>query len=486
LRLVVVEKRMRRILRADFEQVHLLPPSVEEWVGARHPARFIREFVESVELNQLGIVQPNAEEGGECYASELLLSVWLYGYWRKVRATRKLEDACANDLGFIWLSGNHRPDHHALWRFWDANKTVLRRLFKHTVAVAMKLELVEMVTQVIDGTKILAACSQWGRHDREHNAQLIEKLEKFIDELEKEIASAPAEESRRAELDASLGQRQALREKVRAALEQIESGQTRYAHPQESEARRMKTPGRNRFAYNAQVVVDAAQSVITAVEVVSEANDERQLWPMMQAAEETTGQVAQQTLADCGYSTPAQLAAAAEHSTSTVYVPLPRNVQNQDQRPYHCSEFQWDAQRDVVICPQGRELKFHHQRRRSGQTIRLYRDIKACADCPVRAQCTRDRHGRSIEIGPHWHRVNAHREHMAREHSRKVFKQRGAIVERVFGHIKAHWGFNRWSAKGLANVRAQWDLLCSTWNLTRMFTRWQQSPGLFATVSMAR
>ena len=29
-----------------------------------------------------------------------------------------------------------------------------------------------------------------------------------------------------------------------------------------------------------------------------------------------------------------------------------------------------------------------------------------------------------------------------------------------------------------ATVRAQWDLLCTTWNLTRIFARWQIDPGL--------
>jgi len=153
--------------------------------------------------------------------------------------------------------------------------------------------------------------------------------------------------------------------------------------------------------------------------VVSEANDERQLWPMMEAAEQSTGEFAKQTLADAGYSTPAQVAAAAENSTSTLYVPLARNVQNQRKSPITAAHLPRDAERDVVICRQGRELKFHHLRERCGQTIRLYRDHKACAGCPVRAQCTRDRHGRSIEIGPHWERVNLHRDHMAREESQK-------------------------------------------------------------------
>ena len=463
---------MRRILRADFEQMHLLPVAVEDWVGPQHPARFIREYVASADLAEMGIVEPNPEEGGTCYASDLLLSVWLYGYWRKVRASRKLEEACANDLGFIWLSGNHRPDHHALWRFWAANRTALREFFKHTVRVAMELELVEMVTQVVDGTKILAACSQWGRHDAEHNNWLVAKIEKVIEELEKQIAAEPAEEPRRVELTDALSQRKELREKVRAAVQQLEAEQRKHVHPQETAARRMKTPGRNRFAYNAQIMVDGAQSVITAAEVVTDENDEQQLAPMMQAAQETTGQTAAETLADGGYSSAAQLAKAAAQSTSTVYTPLKKTSQNAENEPYHTSQFRWEQEQDVVICPQGHALKFKKLRQDKGPAVRIYQDGKVCDQCPVREQCTSDRHGRSIDVGPHWAQVNVHRQRMAEPESAQKMKRRGAIVERVFAHLKGHWNFLRWTAKGLTNARAQWDLLCSTWNLTRIFARW--------------
>lgn len=241
----------------------------------------------------------------------------------------------------------------------------------------------------------------------------------------------------------------------------------------------MKTPGRNRFAYNAQVVVDAAQSVITASEVVSEQNDEHQLCAMMAAAQATTGQVATETVADTGYSTPSELAQAAAESTSTVYASLPVNVQNREQTPYHCSRFEWVPERDVVRCPQGRELKFHHRRQRGTLPVRVYRDQRVCADCPVRGQCTQDRHGRSIDIAPYWGALQEHRTRMETESARHWMRRRGSVIERIFGHIKAHWNFQRWSSRGLANARAQWSLLCSTWNLTRIFGRWQTTPGLF-------
>ena len=67
---------------------------------------------------------------------------------------------------------------------------------------------------------------------------------------------------------------------------------------------------------------------------------------------------------------------------------------------------------------------------------------------------------------------------MEQEDSQALMRKRGAVIERVFAQIKGHWNFHRWQFKGLTNVRAQWDLLCTTWNLTRIFARWQIDPSL--------
>lgn len=67
---------MRQILRADYDQIHLLPASVEDWVGAEHPARFVREFVEALDLKALGLDNLKRDEGGISYEPALLLSVW--------------------------------------------------------------------------------------------------------------------------------------------------------------------------------------------------------------------------------------------------------------------------------------------------------------------------------------------------------------------------------------------------------------------------
>src|SRR5436190_23212231 len=133
---------MRQILRADYDQLMLLAPTVEEWVGPRHPARFIREFVAALDLKALGMDTLEREQGGVAYEPALLLQAWLYGYYRKIRSTRGIEASCQEDMGFVWLTGNHRPDHNALWRFWSVHREQIKGLFKQSVRVAVDLELV--------------------------------------------------------------------------------------------------------------------------------------------------------------------------------------------------------------------------------------------------------------------------------------------------------------------------------------------------------
>ena len=55
----------------DYGQQFLFPPALEDWVPADHPARFIREFVEQLELPALGFAIPTAVEGHSSLCTEL-------------------------------------------------------------------------------------------------------------------------------------------------------------------------------------------------------------------------------------------------------------------------------------------------------------------------------------------------------------------------------------------------------------------------------
>ena len=52
---------------------------------------------------------------------------------------------------------------------------------------------------------------------------------------------------------------------------------------------------------------------------------------------------------------------------------------------------------------------------------------------------------------------------------RATYSKRKQIVEPVFGQIKETRGFRRFSLRGLANVTCEWDLICLTHNLLKLF-----------------
>ena len=82
---------MGKDIRADYCQTFLLPPSLEDWVGSDHPARFIRDFVASIDFGRLGFQVPEQSTGRPPYSADLLLSVWLHGYLNCIRPPRRVD-----------------------------------------------------------------------------------------------------------------------------------------------------------------------------------------------------------------------------------------------------------------------------------------------------------------------------------------------------------------------------------------------------------
>ena len=127
----------------------------------------------------------------------------------------------------------------------------------------------------------------------------------------------------------------------------------------------------------------------------------------------------------------------------------------------------------MVICPQGERLEFERIKTNRGKrfAVRGYRGRKF-RDCPVRAQCSRNRQGRLIEITPYDAAVAKQRANRRDPQKQKLLRKREVIVEPVFGVIKQAWGFRRWTLRGLENVRTQWSMLCVAFNLKKMYKVW--------------
>lgn len=458
---------MARIIAPKYGEQFLFPPALEDFVPPDHPARFLREFVDELDLPALGFVTPAAVEGRPPYAPSLLLKIWLYGYFHRIRSTRKLEAACNEHLSLIWLTGMIAPDHNSLWRFWRDNKKALRQVFKQTVRLAMELKCVGLTLQALDGTRIEAVASGYSGWSKQYMEKLLIELDAALDESELKITQENAKDSPSYRLPPELAQRQALREKIKAGLAQLAQDGREHYHPVEPEARRMKLVSTTRFAYNAQAVVDEKEGVIVACENTRQENEYGLLVPMIEQAQENLEGAAEDatTLADTGYSAGADLQAANQKGLSVLVAPKDGN-----DHPYASHHFQFDEVTTTVTCPRGVKLDHSGSTMKKGNRVERFRCRSK--DCPVRSECTQDFQGRLIDIWPHTIAAQSMRQRFKDPVIREKWKQRGRIVELCFARLKQHDGFRRWTMRGLEGVKTQWSMLCATLNLRILYRSW--------------
>lgn len=467
---------MSREIRADYDQVLMFPPTLEEWVGPEHPARFVRDFVAALDIKAMGFRMRNSEEGAPNYAPEVLLAAWIYGYMNRIRSTRNLERACRENMGLIWLTGNTRPSHNTLSRFWRANRGPLRKIFKQSVQVAMEANLVGLVLHAMDGTKIMANSSRrkmWHREDLEKE---LKHLDEAVAQVMHEIESSEESHADSYELPEEMQDSAERKKAIEQALAKCEEVGRGHVSPREPEARLMKNGRGIELSYNAQAVSDEESGIIVAAEVVNDENDLGQLVPMLSKVEETIGQVAQETLADGGYASASQVAGAEEHDYS-VLTNRPQGEPSDDspspKAQYHTSRFTYDEENDCVICPQGQKLHYQTDKKSKCKTysLRVYR-CKNFRTCAHAVECSRDKRGRTIEISCYHAAVVRQRKKRQAPANKELLKRRKAIIEPVFAWVKWNMGFRRWTVCGLDNVRVQWSLVCAAINLNKLYSKW--------------
>jgi transposase len=464
---------MSHAVHANYDQQFLLPRSLEEWVSAEHPARFIRDFVHELPLETLGLRVSPGKEGRPHYAPEMLLKVWLYGWMSRVRTCRGLEKACLDSMAFIWLTGDNHPDHNTLWRFFRDNKQALRKLFKLVVKVAAKNDLVGFALHALDGTKIVAASSMDTALHRKGLEEELKKLDATIDEQMKQIEKTEsATDAPGFAMPKNLQNATVRKEEIRKALDELTTADTRHLHLNEREARVMKSRSQRTLSYNAQAVVDHDSDMIVAADVVAEETDHAQLVPMVQQVVETLGQTADQTVADTGYYGGEQIAEAERR-----YLPVIVALQDESgtKGEFNKSHFSFDAERGGYVCPREEFLPLETTLKPTTGTaypVEVYRCRNK--ECPVRNQCSEDKKGRTIKRTPYENALKRQAEKQSNPAMKVLLSLRKEIVEHIFGIIKTIDGFRRFTVRGIEKVNAQWALACSAVNLRKLHAFWQQ------------
>ena len=366
------------------QQVVLLPDTLDDYVGEENEARFVNAFVDTLDLVRLGFThsEPNGE-GRPPYDPSDLLKLYVWGYLNGVRSSRKLERECQRNLELIWLMRKLPPDFWTISEFRKQNVDRIKGVFREFVAFLQDIDLVEGKLASIDGSKIKAVNAKkryFTKESLETRLRLIdERVGKYLKEIERNdddlAGNADDDDGDGAELlkkrNEYLRAKLVKNRKKREELEEIQrrlakSGQDEVSLT-DPESRMMKNNGRIELCYNSELSVDAKNKMIVDYDVTDEPNDEKQLAPMSKSTKEALGVDHLDVTADNGFASAVQIKECVDNGINP-YLPTAKvdgtnagaGARVPDPASFGKDRFEYDGEKDVYVCPAGRELTFRY------------------------------------------------------------------------------------------------------------------------------
>jgi DDE family transposase/transposase-like protein DUF772 len=312
-----------------------------------------------------------------------------------------------------------------------------------------------------------SACIDWS--DEEARGRLLTELVQDARHVLSLAEAGCAEAVQAAELlSALLLQDIQVRESLEGPTAKIKEGTVsgRIPSATDPEQRHGRKSASNRFTgHKASIAADIQSEIILAVDVLpGNAGDATGALALVQQAEANAELAVQETLGDCAYGGVETRQAFADDGRV-----LHAKVGHEAQRGvFPRSAFVLDLENHTVTCPEG------HTTGRFIQTDhgRTFLFGAVCRDCPLRAYCTTNAQGRTIQVHPQEARRQAARAWQKTPEGRTHLRER-VVVEHRLARL-GQLGIGQARYRGRAMTRFQLMMAATIANLRRTWN-WQEA-----------
>ena len=429
---------------------------------------FVIDLIPQLDLSPFHEYYAGELRGQPPFDVTMMVTLLVYAYAVGVCSSRKIAAACERNLAFRAIVGADRPDFRTISDFRKIHLAALKPLFVEVLRVAGALGMVKLGNLATDGTKMHANASRHKAMSYGYMPKEMARLEAEIDRLLQEAERVDAEHdaalgSRRGdELPEELKRREDRLAKIRAAKGRLEAeaqaaaeaeqhrrdqaqaqreaegrqrrgkepapvdptpedkAQTNFTDP-ESKIMRQSNKGFD-YSYNAQAVVDGAHQIIVAPEVTQAPNDKEQAVAMAQAALNNLEAAGiPRPMTSDGTPTPIPNTADTGYFSAKAV----EGLEQLGMDPY------------VAV-----ERQKHHVAAVTSETT---------APAPEASVKEKMQHKLRTAAG------------------KALYAARKQIVEPVFGQIKFARGIRQFLLRGLEKVSAEWQLICLTHNLLKIW-----------------
>ena len=441
----------------DPDQAYLLPPSPLDWLPENDLVYFVLDTVRDLNLKSITRKYENGDgRGFPPYHPRMMVTLLLYSYTQGVFSSRRIMKRCERDAAYRVIVHDDAPNFRTISDFRKLHLAELEGLFVQVLRLCQEAGLVKLGHVSLDGTKVKANASRHKAMSYGYMKEEEKRLRKEIQDLLHRAEATDAEEDDRYgrdlrgdELPEELSRRKDRLKKIREARKALETkakaaAQEERKRRQEEDRKRgdKPRPGRpsqdvkdlpdDKKQYNftdpetsimkannkgfdqcgnAQAAVDREHQVVVAVDVTNEANDKKQLKPMVKQANRNVGrgQRIDKFSADSGYFSEDNVT-WIEGQCIDGYIATGRLKHHEKVPPR----------------PRGRPP--------NGLTIK-------------------ERMARKLRT----------------KKGRETYAQRKWITEPVFGQIKRGLGFTQFLLNGIDKMRSEWRMVCMAHNLKKLW-----------------
>ena len=379
----------------------------------------IQSFLEEYEF----LLENDRENVGrpKTYQTDELLGFIVWGILNNKNSCRELENWVKNnDETCNYILNNKKPSKSTISRFYNCNILLIEELFRYTVDIGIKYDLVGYEHVAIDGTILKANASK----NRIIRIDELEYLEKFIFDLETdndllfEIRKYFIEDV----LDENNGiiiqeikkklKKEALKLLTKLLMNQQEkqdildfitylkanyNGKNTISIT-DPESRWMKDKkGLIGLNYNYQVATDDKHDFIIAQKLVKDPTDHHQFIPMADEIKMNLKRHPMLYTADNGYLTDKAVEYCYKNNIMAIMPDRTESINikhKNNKNRFKKHNFQYNWYQNVYICPQNQILEYQNNRRINNKPFRVYSTTK-CKNCKYNQECSK---GRKREI----------------------------------------------------------------------------------------
>jgi transposase len=432
-------------------QAYLFPPSPQDWLPEDDLVYFLLDIVASLNLSSFTAHYERELRGQPPFHPRMMVALLLYCYATGTRSSRRIMRRCHVDVACRVIVGQDIPDFRTISDFRKAHLARLETLFVEVLKLCALSGLVRVGTIALDGTKVKANASRHKAmsYDRmkSEEARLKEEIARLLAEAR---AADEAEDLRHGpdrhgdELPDELARRQSRLAKIqgarklleeRARIEAAEEAARRQAEERsppkvppseavpdpkdqinftdpESRIMRSSNKGWDQCG-NAQAVTNDHQ-IILAADVTHQANDVRQMVPMVDQTR------ANLDAAGVVEAIKAMVGDAGHYSETNA-----TSLEGRGIEPYLATERLKHSEK-VASAPRGRIPKGLTAKQRMARKLRT-------------------------KVG------------------REIYARRKGMIEPIFGQLKQVLGFRQFSMRGLSSMRGEWRLMATVHNLLKLW-----------------